>query len=442
MEAYFAIRLHDIHVPGLVRNLLNRALGRYIDDNSWYLCVEIFWAAVYGSAQTFAGAYAIRLGATNAQVSLLTSIPALTAALVLLPAGQFLHSRERRKNWLLGALFIMRIGTLLYVLLPWVNPGSVSQGLLFVIIFCALTIPAHFFNLGFIPFLAQAIPDHHRADTFATRNALASAVTSTFSLLFGFWLGRVAFPGNYQLMYLFGFAIAMVSLYYLSKVHVTETPHPAEAKAASSAGSSARQWLASLTIPWQLPGITRIFVNTLLHSLGLWAAAPLYVLYYVRTLGATEAWLGTLGSVASLSAILGYVFWRRIINRQGEARVLQWTIVAVGLYPFLAGSIPSLPVILLAAGLNGLAAAGVGLSHFNVFLRLIPEAHRHNYTALYLTLLNVGAFVSPLISINLANLFGFAPVLIVCGLLSIIGSVSFWIWPVGDGNLAPEGRRY
>jgi predicted MFS family arabinose efflux permease len=62
----------------------------------------------------------------------------------------------------------------------------------------------------------------------------------------------------------------------------------------------------------------------------------------------------------------------------------------------------------------------------------MPEADRHSYTALYTTLMNAAAFISPLIGVALANRYGFAPVLMFCGLLSILGSISFWIWPVAE----------
>ena len=430
-----------------MRSLFHRVFSNAVGDNSWYLCLEIFWAAVYGSAQTFAGAYAIRLGATNSEVSLLTSIPPLTAALILLPAGQFLKSRDRRKNWLLSSLFVIRAGTLLFVLLPWLNLGSVSPGALFVVIFALLTIPTHFFNLGFIPFLAQVVPEPHRADTFAARNMLAGAMTSVCNFLFGIWLGWVAFPGNYQAMFLFGFGISMLSLYYLSKVNIDEARRIPPSQAASPARTPLpKQWSILFSAPWKVSGFRRIFINTLLHSIGLWAATPLYLLYFVRTLGASEAWLGLFGSVGGLSTIFGYLFWRRIIYRWGEPKTLQWTIVAVGLYPLLTGSVPSLIAILLIAGLNGLIAPGVNLSHFNTFLKVIPEEEHHNYTALYLTLLNIGAFICPTIGIALANQYGFAPVLMACGLLSIVGSTSFWLWPVVEtspakADLTPESRR-
>lgn len=413
-----------------MRNLFNRAFGN-LSDNSWYLCVEVFWASIYASGLSFAGAYAIRLGASNSAVSLLSSIPALTAALILLPFGHFQQSQARPSRWILNSLLLARAGTLLYVLVPWMHFGSLPAGLLFVAFFSLLTLPNHFFNLGFVPFLAQALPEPHRADTFAARNVLVGAVVSFCTYMLGLWLVWAAFPANYQAMFFFGFLASMLSLVFLWKVEVSEAPRAAPAKAASNWRSFFREWLAFFQASWKVRPFTQITFNTFLYGMGMWAAGPLLLLYFVRTLGASDGWLGQLASVTNLSAIFGYLIWQRVIRRWGEGKTLRWTIVAMGLYPLLAGAIPSLTAILFVAALNGIFTAGVNLTHLNTFLKAIPEGERHNYTALHQTLMNIGAFICPTIGILLANQLGFATVLMGCGLLAILGAFSFWIWPVG-----------
>jgi len=414
-----------------MRNLFNRAFGN-LSDNSWYLCVEVFWASIYGSGLAFAGAYAIRLGASNSAVSLLSSVPALMAALLLLPFGHFQQSRARPSRWILTSLLVARAGTLLYVLVPWLHIGGLPAGTLFVVFFSLLTLPNNFFNLGFVPFLAQALPEPHRADTFAARNVLTGAGVSLCTYLFGLWLVRAAFPANYQAMFFVGFLASMLSLWFLWKVKVSEAPRGAPSKTAPGWRPFFKEWLAFFKASWKVRPFTQITFNTFLYGMGMWAAGPLLLLYYVRTLGASDSWLGLLASVTNLSAIFGYLFWQRVIRRWGEGKTLRRTIVAMGLYPLLAGAIPSLTAILFVAAINGIVTAGVNLTHLNTFLKAIPEGERHNYTALHQTLMNVGAFICPTIGILLANQFGFATVLIGCGLLAILGAVSFWIWPVGQ----------
>jgi hypothetical protein len=80
--------------------------------------------------------------------------------------------------------------------------------------------------------------------------------------------------------------------------------------------------------------------------------------------------------------------------------------------------------------LNGLIVPGINLSHFNTLLKVTPASNRPGYTALYITIMNIGAFVGPLIGIALAGIFGVGNTLILGGILSILGSTSFWLWPI------------
>jgi MFS family permease len=185
------------------------------------------------------------------------------------------------------------------------------------------------------------------------------------------------------------------------------------------------------------PAFVRITRNTLLHGFGVWMAAPLYALYFVRQLEASDAWLGLNGTIAAIGTIAGYSLWRWLIARWGEPVCLKRTIVLIGIYPVLVGLTPSLPVILGYGVLNGLIAPGTNLSHFNLLLSVTPANARPRFTAIYVTIMNIGAFVSPLVSVAIAEYVGLAPMLVVSGLLSIIGSTSFWWSPVLAENAKP-----
>jgi len=174
----------------------------------------------------------------------------------------------------------------------------------------------------------------------------------------------------------------------------------------------------------------RITINTILHGMGMWAVLPLYVLYYVRDLGAEEAWLGLNSTIGSISMIIGFALWRWLMARWGDYVTVKRTIILAGLYPMAVALIGSLPLILIATALNGLITPGINLSHFNTLLKSTPEENRPGYTALYMTIANLGIFFGPLIGVALGNRLGFTTALIICGLASVIGSSSFWWWPV------------
>ena len=86
---------------------------------------------------------------------------------------------------------------------------------------------------------------------------------------------------------------------------------------------------------------------------------PLYILHYIRDLGANEAWLGLNGTISTAATILGFAFWRWVMARWGEPVTLKRAILWVGFYPLVVGLLPSLPTILIATAINGLMVPGV-----------------------------------------------------------------------------------
>jgi Na+/melibiose symporter-like transporter len=411
---------------------MNRLLGldfkQKDDRNALYLVLEMGWASILASAAMFNSAFAVRLGATNTQVGLLTSIPALMAVLVSFPAGHFLQTRRQAKPWILSALTFYRAGFLLVALLPWLALTHFPLGTQVIFVLVVFTLPAHFFNVGFIPMLAEVTPEGRRAAVFSARNIVYNASLTVTVFLFGQWLSWARFPVNYQVMYIFGFLTSLMSVFYLVRVKVPDRqvgpPEPRQARSLGEQLCRARQAISGH------PEIFRITTNTFMHGMGVWAASALYVLYFVRVLGASDAWIGLQGTVASACTILGYAFWRAIIGRWGESKVLKLTIVCLGLYPMLTGLLPSLTAILFVSGLNALIAPGVNLAHFNTLLKVTPPQSRPAYTAMYMSFVNTGAFIFPLVGVWVADRIGLAPTLIACGIFSILGSTSFWWRPV------------
>ncbi len=413
--------------PSLLYRLLRVNLSIEEDRSAFFLVIEILFAAILGAAATFNGAYALRLGASNEDIGLLTSLPALLAVIISIPAGRFLQTRARRKPWIAGSLLMHRAGFLLVALVPLLKLAGINQGTVVVALLIAIGAPAHFFNVGWIPMIADVVPPERRAAVISARNITANAVTSVCVFLFGQWLDHIIFPLNYQVMFAFGFAASLLSQYFIMKINVPEnrpnasTPGPVSFKA---------QWNALRTALREQPDFERLTTNTILHGIGLWLAAPLYILFYVRQLDASDAWLGLQGMVMTTATILGMMFWRWVIGRVGEMPVLKWTIVTIGLIPILVGLLPNLTLIVFVVGLNGLLSPGVNLSHFNTLLKVTPAAQRPVYTGWYISIVNIGAFVSPLIGVWAADRIGLSSALILFGVLSIIGSTSFWWRPV------------
>lgn len=395
------------------------------------LYLDIFWQSILAGTLAFNGAYVLRLGASNTAISLMSALPPLAAIFIALPAGYFLQARRHPRWWTLASLGVHWLGFLLLAVVPWVRLPGLSPGGLAVLIIFVFAIPSHVAGIGIPSLLAEVIPEAHRIRVFATRGLINSIVVSGATLAVGAWLTAVVFPVNYQAIYVFGWVCGLLSLASLARIRLAARASPAGP--AALLPRTRRGWRLWPTDLAAQPNFRRVLTNSLLHQAGLWLASPLLILRYVRELEATDAWLGLHGTVAGVSAIVGLVFWRWAAERLREPRTLRLTILSLGLYPLLVGLSPQLTPILAAAALNGFFVAGVNLSHGNILLQSLPAGQRPEYMGVYSTIVNTGAFICPLISVAVAGWLGVGPALAACGVLALLGALSYWVWRVPVG---------
>jgi hypothetical protein len=323
------------------------------------------------------------------------------------------------------------LGFLLLAVVPWVRLPDLSPGGLAVLLIFIFAIPSHVAGIGIPSLLAEVIPEAHRIRVFATRSLINSIVVSGVTLAVGAWLTAVVFPVNYQAIYVFGWVCGLLSLASLARIRLAARAAPAGPPAQlPRARRGWRLWPADLAAQ---PNFRRVLGNSLLHQSGLWLASPLLILRYVRELDATDAWLGLHSTVLGVSAIVGLMFWRWAAERLREPRTLRLTILSLGFYPLLVGLSPQLTPILAAAALNGFFVAGVNLSHGNILLQSLPEGKRPEYMGVYSTIINAGAFICPLVSVAVAGWVGVGPTLVACGVLALLGALSYWVWRVPVG---------
>jgi MFS family permease len=396
-----------------------------VERNLRFLVIEMFWAAIFTGCVSFNATYMIRLGGSNLLISLLTSGAALINAMATMPFAALLERTARRRPLIVGSLAILRLGHLALIAIPWLAGWRAEMMLLVLLL---LNVPVALFTAGWLPLLAEIIPLRRRAKVFSSRNITLGITVTICTFLFGVWLDRAPFPFNYQLLY----ALAVVSS-SLSTVYVARITMPDSAVAAPAD----RQPL-SLKLLRELIGAHRpfanIILNTLIFNIAVWMAVPLQPIYFVRTLGASNAWLGLWLGLVSGGTILGNLLWTRQIDKRGATWALLRATVLSSAYYFLIGAFPNLTLILLFSLLAGLINPGVELSHLNVLFEVCPAERRATYMGAYVTAMNVGAFIAPLAVAPLTNLIGAQALVLVLGALRLLGATLFLLNPVRVGR--------
>lgn len=398
------------------------------DRNAFFLSTEVIWAAVLIAAQSFFSPYAVRLGATSFEIGLLTSIPALLTFLLSIPVGWFLKQRKNSLKWALGGMTVTRLGYLFLAIVPFIQESSISKGSLIVIAMIALTVPDLFYKIGQWPFIMKLIPPDKRIRVFTNRSLLTLSVTGIGVYIFGKWLDRVAYPNSFQWMVVFAVAISLLSLLFWLKVKLPEnnTGSLLTDKRKSKGHRINVGFLQYLNLRTDYG---KVVINQILAYIGLWTATPLYVLYIVKNLHATDEWIGLQVTVNSIAAIVGWLAARKLCFKWGEDRVLKWSSQFVSLYPFLMSFAFSMRPLLFISALNSIVTPIFSLSHNNCLLRAIPAENEHDGISFYNSIFSLGNFICPILGVMLADKLGITAVLLGCGVISFIGSLSFHIWP-------------
>lgn len=413
-----------------------------VEQNVWYLYVERVWAAIFMAVMAFNATYALRLGASNTMIGWLSSLPALFAMIVLMPAARLLETKSDRGPWLRWSLLIGRGLFLGIAFVPWIFPERAAAIIIAILIVRAL--PMNVFSAGFNPMLADIVPARDRARVFANRNIIQSATMALCTLLLGVWLDAAygipwaRFPVNFQAMYLIGGIAALLSTYYVSRLRIPETEvvrRPPRARKGDETSGAVARAKARIAEVWSQAAhhqsFVRIVTNTLVFNFGAWLVMPLYIIFFVKQLNASDSWIGLNSTLAQVGGIAGHLIWQRIIQRYGNERTLLTAVPMAASYAFLVALFPNLTLILIWGVLINLVNPGVNLSHFNLLIEQCPPERRASYMAFFSSVMNAGAFVGPMLGVALSEVIDVRWVLLIGGAIRLGGAVMFHGWKVG-----------
>jgi len=82
-------------------------------------------------------------------------------------------------------------------------------------------------------------------------------------------------------------------------------------------------------------------------------------------------------------------------------------------------------------------SSGVNLSHGVMFLETLPEGKKHSATAIYCTIMNIVAFVCPLLGVAISDRIGVVPTLFIGGALRCAGAGLFYLFPIRGSGTKP-----
>ena len=389
--------------------------------NFRYVQIDGAGVSISNIAAPFLPVFLTRLGATNFQVGLLTSMPGMTGLLLAIFVGRFLQSRKN--------------------IVPWY---SVSR-LLVILCFAftgilALLIPAnHVIFATLLIWAFATIPQTALAVAFSVvMNAVAGpagryALLSRRWIIFGFTgavgtfivirvIDLIAFPLNYAIMFLVLSLGGFISFYFSRRIQLPDQTTP---PSLSSRGSMRESVGAFASLLKKNPAFVSFASKRFVYYSALVLGLPIMPLYLVRDVNATDGDIGAVSMAMSLVMLVGYFVWPLVSRRRNGRFVLLATTFGMMLYPALSASTTRIELIILFSGIAGFFQGGLDLVFFDELMKTVPEEHGATFVAIAQSMQYLSTIFAPLLGTWIAGYVGLGGALWFSAGLRLIGFLLF-----------------
>ena len=372
------------------------------------------------AGSTFLPVFLARLGATNLQVSLISALPSLTGVILAIPLGGLIQSRRNIIPWYSRGRLGGQLGYVVIAAAAFTLPVAlVVPGIL--AIWAVVTVFSTVTSISFAVVMDATAGGRGRYELMSRRWSILGLMNAISLVLVGQALGWMAFPTNFQVVFAGLGLLGLVAFRYGSAIRVPDHP-PAARQGRSPRFAGLRDVVARVrSQPAFLAFTTRHF----LYALGASIAVPLVPLFYVRVIGAPDAWIGIIGTTQALMLLVGYALWRRASRLRGSRFVLRWAMLGAALAPGALALTRDVTVAAAIAGAGAVFSAGVNLALFDRMMSIVPKAYGVTFTSVDTSVVYLAGVVGPLLAAFLADRIGLAQALLVASVATLAGAILF-----------------
>ena len=397
-------------------------IGQEINKKNFlFVQVDAVGIGLANAAAPFLPVFLTRLGATNFQVGLLTSMPAFTGLLLALVIGGYLQRKSNIIPWFSTARLLVLLSFTLTGLAPFFVP---EKYLVIAVlgIWALATLPQTVVAILFSVVMNTVAGPSGRFELMSRRWSIMGFTTAIMVVIVGQVLHRVGFPINYQAVFITLSLGGLISYYFSSRLELPQRNTPP--------ANPPRNLALRFKEYWRLIVSEKPFINfairRFIYFSGISLAAPLFPLFYVRKLQASDAWISIISTTATAVMIFGYFFWVNRSRKHGTRMVLLWTTFGLSLYPLLVALSGRVELVVVLAVFGGLFQAGLDLVFFDELMRTIPVEYSATFVSFAQSMQYLAAVVFPLLGTLLADTIGISGALMVAAGLRMLGFVLFF----------------
>jgi MFS family permease len=272
--------------------------------NFRYVQIDAVGVSIANVAAPFLAVFLTRLGATNFQVGLLSSMPGVTGLALALFVGRFLQTRRNIVPWYsLSRLLVILCYALTGILTLLISEKLVIFSTLAIWAFA--TLPQTALAVAFSVVMNAVAGPEGRYALLSRRWAIFGLTGVIGTFIVTRLINLLDFPVNYAIMFLVLSLGGFLSYYFSSRIELPEQIPPP----LSNSASPLEGFKNYLTLLRANPAFVSFSSKRFVYFSALILSVPIMPLYLVRDVRATDSQIGTINMVMTLVMLVGYYLW-------------------------------------------------------------------------------------------------------------------------------------
>jgi MFS family permease len=388
--------------------------------NFRYVQIDAIGVSISNVAAPFLPVFLTRLGASNFQVGLLSSMPGLTGLILAMPVGRFLQTRTNIVPW----YSLSRLLVILCYALTGILTLTVSERFAIIAtlaIWAFATIPQTALAVAFSVVMNAVAGPEGRYALLSRRWAIFGLTGVIGTFIVTRLIDLISFPVNYAVMFIVLSLGGFFSFYFSRKISLPDQVVPP----LPDVRSPMQNLRNYLTLLRQHPAFLSFSTKRFVYFSALVLAQPIMPLFLVRDVHATDGQIGTVNMIFTLVMLVGYFLWPRASRRYGGRSVLLATTLGMTLYPALSATTPQIHLIIFYAGIAGFFQGGLDLVFFDELMKTVPTEYSATFVALAQLMQYLSMILAPLLGTWLAAYIGLGGALWLSAGLRLIGFLLF-----------------
>ncbi|MFN8623715.1 MAG: hypothetical protein U0869_23485 [Chloroflexota bacterium] len=364
-------------------------------------------------AATFLPVFLVRLGGGALATGILTLLPALGGLLFGVPLGRLVERRGNVIRWYSVSRLVTTWAYAASAIIAVVAAPNLVVPLCLVA-WAIVMLPQTLGQVTFPIVMDGAAGPQGRVDLLGRRWALMGLASAIAVAVAGVVLDALGMPTGYELVLASGTVFGVFSYHWSMKIRL-ESDRPAPPPSANTAPLPARVLLRT-----QRPFVSFVTRKAVFVA-GVRLVAPLLPLFYVKSIHASDGWIGIIAMAQGLALVVGYTFWRKATRGMSRMSLLVWTLGISGAVPAaMALCATPEPVVVLTA-LGAFFAAGSDLALFDELMVRIPRDQPVTFAGVDYAVTNLAGIVAPLVGAAIVAVVDIQLGLVVGAAVSMVG---------------------